>query len=328
MRDRVVFQIEPHVRGLARPHHHPLAQVPGLLGAGQQTGLLLGEGLAHRQALVLGPGARAGMGLAPGARLRVQVVDVSEVAGGEEVLADVPDAALHAALLVAAGDARRPRLVTVMGGEGQQLRVEPDGLAHALEHGALQVVAQDDPRHPAPGGERQDVAAQEAVHAGVQAEVHEQVARVAEHHDEGHQRAPGPAHRVVAEVGPVDLGLFARQGAQAQVGLGGWARAATGDAVAEVAGAADIAALTDHGVQTAGRERGVLGQGLADERQIGVHAARARGDGRGCGARLLEYPPHGPMVHLQLPSDGAHEPVLDLEQAQDLGAQLRGYGHG
>jgi hypothetical protein len=65
------------------------------------------------------------------------------------------------------------------------------------------------------------VAAQEAVHAGVQEEAQEDHARVAEHHHEGHQRAAGAADLQVAEVTPVDLRLLARQRAQAQVGLGG-----------------------------------------------------------------------------------------------------------
>ena len=44
--------------------------------------------------------------------------------------------------------------------------------------------------------------------------------RVAQHHHEGHQRAPRAADLQVAEVRPVDLRLLAGQGAQAQVGLG------------------------------------------------------------------------------------------------------------
>ena len=41
-----------------------------------------------------------------------------------------------------------------------------------------------------------------------------------------------------------------------------------------------------------------------------------------------EHPVHGVAVHAQQPGDGADAPLLDLVQAQDPRAQLRGYGHG
>jgi hypothetical protein len=58
------------------------------------------------------------------------------------------------------------------------------------------------------------VAAQEVLHAGVEEEAQEDLARVAQHHDERHQRTPCPADFEVAEVSPVDLCLFAGQRAQ------------------------------------------------------------------------------------------------------------------
>ena len=82
------------------------------------------------------------------------------------------------------------------------------------------------------------MAAQEVLHAGVQEEAQEDLARVAQHHHEGHQRAAGAADLEMAEVAPVDLRLLARQRAQAQVGLGLRARPMAGDEVAEVVGAA------------------------------------------------------------------------------------------
>ena len=133
-------------------------------------------------------------------------------------------------------DGHRARLEAVVGGQGQQRRVEADRVALALEHGALEVVVQQHPGHAAEGGEGRDMAAQEAVHAGVEEEAQEDHARVAQHHHEGHQRAAGAADLQMAEVTPVDLRLLARQRAQAQVGLGGRARAHAGDEVAEVRG--------------------------------------------------------------------------------------------
>ena len=52
--------------------------------------------------------------------------------------------------------------------QGQQLGIEADGLAHALEHGALEVVVEQHPGHAAEGGEGQRMAAEEAVRSGVQ----------------------------------------------------------------------------------------------------------------------------------------------------------------
>jgi len=110
-------------------------------------------------------------------------------------------------------------------GQGQQHRVEADRITLALEHGALEVVVQQHPGQ-AQCGEGLDVAAQEAVHAGIEEEAQEDLARVAQHHDEGHQRAPGATDGQMTEVSPVHLRLLARQGAQPQVGLGRGARRA------------------------------------------------------------------------------------------------------
>jgi hypothetical protein len=43
---------------------------------------------------------------------------------------------------------------------------------------------------------------------------------------------------------------------------------------------------------------------------------------------MVEHAAHCVAVDVQLTRDGAHAPVLDLVQAQDLRAQFRGYGHG
>ena len=167
------------------------------------------------------------------------------------------------------------------------------------------------------------MAAQEAVHARVEEEAQEDAPRVAQHHDEGHQRAARPADVQVAEVGPVDLRLLAGQRAQAQVRLGGRPRAQAGDDVAKVLAAAAVAALADHGVQPCGGERRELGQRREDEGAVRIDPARAQRRGDGRRAVLGEHTPHGVAVHLQLARDGAAAPVLDLVQAHDLRAQLR-----
>ena len=52
------------------------------------------------------------------------------------------------------------------------------------------------------------------------------------------------------------------------------------------------------------------------------------GDGVYRRAVAGEHAPHGVAMHVQLARDGAHAPVLDRVQAQDLRDQVRGYGHG
>ena len=69
---------------------------------------------------------------------------------------------------------------------------------------------------------------------------------------------------------PVDLPLFAREAEQTQIGFGLRTRPITGDEVAEVVGAARIAAFANHPIQTAGGQRRECLQRLTDEWQIGV----------------------------------------------------------
>jgi hypothetical protein len=212
-------------------------------------------------------------------------------------------------------------------GERQQGRVEADGLPLALQHGALQVVVEQHPRHAAKGLEGPGMAAQEVLHAGVEEEAQEYLPRIGQHHDEGHQRAAGAAYLEMPEVAPVDLGLFAGQGAQAQVGLGRRARTVQGDEVAEMVRPARVAALAGHLVQAAGGEGGELPQRLPEEGQVGVDlrgALRMPGPGQ---AGLGQHPLHGAVVQAQLAGDGADAPFLGVVVTEDLGLQFLGNGH-
>ena len=65
---------------------------------------------------------------------------------------------------------------------------------------------------------------------------------------------------------PVDLALFARQGAQAQVGLVLRPGAMTSDQVPEVIGFAGITPVLDHLIEPTGTQARKLGQGLENER--------------------------------------------------------------
>jgi hypothetical protein len=154
--------------------------------------------------------------------------------------------------------------------------------------------------------------AQEVLHAGVQEEAQKNLARVAQHHDERHQRPPRSADLEVAKVGPVHLCLFSRQAAQTQIGFGFRSGSMAGDQVAKMVGAAAIAALAHHRVKPTGRQRRERLQRLADERQIGVDLRRARRRSRLGQPGLRQHPPHGAVVNMQLPGDRAHPPFLSV----------------
>jgi hypothetical protein len=58
------------------------------------------------------------------------------------------------------------------------------------------------------------VTAQKVLHAGIEEEAQEDLARVAQHHDEGHQGTARAADHEMTKMCPVDLRLLAGQAAQ------------------------------------------------------------------------------------------------------------------
>ena len=271
----VVVQIEARIGRLADVHVDALVAGKGIGGERQQQGLLLGEGGAHADARVLGAGALGGQARAPGCGLGVQIGQIRVAPGGEEGIPGVANRPFNAPFLIPAGRGHRARLEPMMGGKGEQRGMETDGIALAFEHGALQVVVEQNPGNATEGGKGPGVAGQEAGHARIQEEAQVNLARVGEHHHEGHQGPAGTPDDQVPEVCPVDLCLFAGQRAQPQVGFGHPARPQHGHAVAKRAGAARVAALANHHVQAArGQCRESL-QGCRDERHVGVDRAGA-----------------------------------------------------
>ena len=167
-----------------------------------------------------GQGRPAGDALAPGLGLGVEIVDIAPPAGGEEAGPDIANRPLHAPLLVAARDRDGLGQEVVVAGEVEDPGIEPDGAAAALQHDALQVVVPELAGHAPPRLEGFDMAAREVAHPGVEVEAREDPPRVAENHHEAHQAALRAADRHLAEVSPVDLGLLAGKGLEAQIGLG------------------------------------------------------------------------------------------------------------
>jgi hypothetical protein len=89
--------------------------------------------------------------------------------------------------------------------------MEPDRVAPSFEDGALQIVVEQNARHATERVERVNVPAQKVRHGSACKEAQEEPPRVAQHHNERPERALGLPDAQLAEVGPIDLRLFARQ---------------------------------------------------------------------------------------------------------------------
>ena len=126
---------------------------------------------------------------------------------------------------------------------------------------------------------------------------------------------------------PVHLRLFAGQATQPQIRLGLRTRPMAGDQVAEVIGAAAIAALAHHPIQPTGGQRRERLQRLADERQIRVDLRRPRRRADPGQPGLRQHARHHAVMHVQLTGDGADAPLLDVVVAQDLRLDVRRRDH-
>jgi hypothetical protein len=65
--------------------------------------------------------------------------------------------------------------------------MKADGISTAFQHSAFEIVIEKHLGYAAPGIEGGDMTAQEIGHLGIEVKLHEDAARVAEDHDEGHQ---------------------------------------------------------------------------------------------------------------------------------------------
>ena len=141
---RVVVQIEAHIRRLAHRHLQALIEWIGIPRQGEQTGLFLGKGLPYREPRVTGTQTVVGLPEAPGIGLTVEVGHVDIRARGEEGVAYIANGSLDAPLLISSSHRHRPGLEAVVTGELQQRGMKADGIALAFEHGALQIIVEQD----------------------------------------------------------------------------------------------------------------------------------------------------------------------------------------
>src|SRR6476620_2851488 len=206
--------------------------------------------------------------------------------------------------------------------------MEADRVTLPFQYHALQIVVEQDTGNTIPRGKGSDVATQEVLHPCVEEEAQEDLARVAEHHDERHQWTPRAADLEMAKMSPIDLPLLAGQAAQAQIGFGFWTRPTAGDEMAEVIGTPPVASLAHHHIQAACRQRREGLQRLADERQIGVDPRLAWWRTRPRQTGLRQHAADDAVMHVQLLGDGADQPLLRVVEAQYPRFNVRWRHHG
>ncbi|AWV14853.1 hypothetical protein A3862_30080 (plasmid) [Methylobacterium sp. XJLW] len=147
-----------------------------------QTGSLFGEGFrddAQRGAVQ----AHVGDGGEPIAKLDVQVLEIAEATGEEEVLAHVAERPLHLSFGLRPVGPAGARQEAIVGGQCHERAVVDDVAILALAgHRGLHAVVEDLQRHAAQGREGGDVAAQDRLQILVQNEARPDVAGVAQHH--------------------------------------------------------------------------------------------------------------------------------------------------
>src|SRR5665213_2286914 len=124
------------------------------------------------------------------------------------------------------------------------------------------------------------------------------MARVTQHHDEGHQWPARVADVDLAKVRPVNLSLLPLEGAQPQIRFSARSWSIPGHSVAQVIRAAGVTAGAQHLIQTAGSQSRIALEGLLDESNIGVehrgtHILRGYRD-----AGLREHTTHSLAVHV------------------------------
>jgi hypothetical protein len=139
-RDRVQVGVEVDEGGPV--HRDRLDQVCGGGAGGQreESAPLLRQAVADGAAWDGGMGTRVGHLVDEGQELVVGLVNPSQRSAGQEALTQVPDGALHAALLVCLPDRAEAQRDAVVARQLEQFRMEANGGAVTLQHHRLRVV--------------------------------------------------------------------------------------------------------------------------------------------------------------------------------------------
>src|SRR6202163_2270724 len=196
--DGIIIQIETDIRRLAGGDGHPLEQRVGVVRQLHQKMRFRGEGLANAEAILFGAGSIRRQAAAPDIGLRIEVIQISKFAGRKEAGANVSNCTFDPTFFIPSGDGYRTRIKSIASSKLEQGGMKADDVTLALQHSAFEIIVENDPWDPGPCFKGLDMAAQEVLHAGIEEEAQEDLARIAQHHDEGHQRTACAADREMA----------------------------------------------------------------------------------------------------------------------------------
>src|SRR5271165_6366355 len=208
-RDRIVVEVKADPEGFIGAHGGGQVAGERMRRKWQQARFLFHENLSDSAGVVTGPGALMSDLVAPVESLTVEIGQSGEGTGGEKVVADILNGALHAAFFIAPGGAAGPSGEMVVGREFEKTGVEMDGLAAAFQDHAAEIVGQNGSGGPTPIGKGMDVAEEKILQGLVEEELQPQSAAVGEGEDEAGQTTAGATDGHFSEVGPVGLRLLA-----------------------------------------------------------------------------------------------------------------------
>src|SRR5258708_26699524 len=107
----------------------------------------------------------------------MEVIQISKFAGRKEAGANVSNCTFDPTFFISPGGGYRTRLKSIASSKLEQGGMQADDVPLALQHGAVEIILEDDLGHPGPCLKRLNMAPQDALHAGVKHEAHEEVAR-------------------------------------------------------------------------------------------------------------------------------------------------------
>src|SRR4029079_16213743 len=154
--------------------------------------------------------------ITPNQRLSVALSQRSEAAARPKRIPDIANRAFHTALLIRGADLAGTCDKVIMRAQLQQARMKVDLITAPLQHGAAEVVIEDDAGLPTPVLKRVHMAAQKVLHPLIEEKLQIEGSRVRQCDHQAGQSAARAAHGDLPEVGPVDLGLLSRKRLQAQ----------------------------------------------------------------------------------------------------------------
>src|SRR5437763_9183715 len=144
----------------------------------QQAWAFFGESLFHRAAVIARPRPLMRDLVTPSQRLPVALGQRSEATARPKRIADIANCSFHAALLIRGTDLAGTCDKVIMRAQLQQARMKVDLIAAALQHGAAEIVIEDDAGLSAPLLKRVHMAAQKVLHGLIEEKLQIQGSRV------------------------------------------------------------------------------------------------------------------------------------------------------